>query len=296
MKRTSKYLVPVVCLAIGLVTIVTIIILVVSAHNSSNQPIASDSTEQTSSTENDFDYSWVDGSRYIAHAFGGILGKTYTNSYEAFLLNYQLGQRIFEVDFALTDDGIPVLEHDAPHWHETTNSPADTPFTYDNFRSKLIYGEFHGVDCKQLVQIMSEHPDIFLVTDTKYDDQENTKRVLNPIVEHAKQIDPSVLDRFIIQIYNEEMFDWVMEIYPWKSIIYTLYNSPGWTSENVVEFSKRTGVKYITVPAVWLNQEITDTWKNAGLYVAVHTVNDFSEVKRFQSMGVDMIYTDFLIP
>lgn len=59
-----------------------------------------------------FDYSWLENHPYIAHAFGGILGHTYTNSYEAFLLNYQLGHRIFEVDFSLTEDDYTVAAHD----------------------------------------------------------------------------------------------------------------------------------------------------------------------------------------
>ena len=40
----------------------------------------------------------IEGHPYIAHAGGGILGYTYTNSYEALLSNYQLGHRLFEFD------------------------------------------------------------------------------------------------------------------------------------------------------------------------------------------------------
>jgi len=73
------------------------------------------------------------GYSYIAHAFGGILGDTRTNSYEAFLLNYQLGHRIFEIDFTITDDGIPVIVHDIDSWRTGLAENANHDFTYDNF-------------------------------------------------------------------------------------------------------------------------------------------------------------------
>lgn len=46
-------------------------------------PESSTSEEIEDSNVRVFDYSWTTNP-YIAHAFGGILGDTYTNSYEAF--------------------------------------------------------------------------------------------------------------------------------------------------------------------------------------------------------------------
>lgn len=53
-----------------------------------------------------FDYSWMDAGQYVAHAFGGIGGDTYTNSLEAFEANYARGHRIFEVDMDYTPGGV----------------------------------------------------------------------------------------------------------------------------------------------------------------------------------------------
>ena len=41
----------------------------------------------------------------------------------------------------------------------------------------------------------------------------------------------SVLDRLIVQIYNEEMYDTVYNIYPFRSWIYTLYKFWGGARE-----------------------------------------------------------------
>ena len=48
----------------------------------------------------------------IAHALGGIGGKPYSNSLEAFIENYNKGIRIFEVDLSITSDGYVVCRHD----------------------------------------------------------------------------------------------------------------------------------------------------------------------------------------
>ena len=63
----------------------------------------------TNVIEND-SYDWT---KYdlIAHAGGGIDEKTYTNSVEAFKLNYENGFRLFEFDIAITSENILVARH-----------------------------------------------------------------------------------------------------------------------------------------------------------------------------------------
>lgn len=253
-----------------------------------------------------FDYSWVEDHPYISHAFGGILGDSYTNSYEAFLLNYQLGHRVFEVDFYLTDDGYTVAAHDDNQWHNHAVIPPDaeikpsTPdtskFTYDNFMSSLWYDKYHPVDLTTLFRLLQEYPDIYIVTDTKFADEENVRRQFTAFVDSANEIDLNLLDRFIIQIYQPEMLDWIMDIYPWKSVIYTLYNNPNWTPENVLAFSKTSGVRFITMWDTWLTTNISGLWKPSGIKIATHTLNNAARATDSRNRGADVIYTDFLLP
>lgn len=253
-----------------------------------------------------FDYSWASNHPYIAHAFGGILGDSYTNSYEAFLLNYRLGHRVFEVDFSLTEDGYTVATHDADHWRKSTTIPLDAEiktypieskdFTYDNFMSSLSQGKYHTVDLSLLFQLLQEYPDIYIVTDTKYVDQEDVEQQFSAFVTTASATDLSLLDRFIVQIYKPEMLDWIMKIYPWKSVIYTLYQDPDWTPENVLAFSKASGVKLITMWDTYLTADIANLWKPAGLKIATHTLNNLARAEASRARGADVIYTDFLLP
>lgn len=243
-----------------------------------------------------FDYSWTEHP-YIAHAMGGILGDTYTNSYEAFLLNYQLGQRVFEVDFVLTEDGDTVAEHDGTSWQDHTSGTENVAFTHDNFMSYLAYDKYHRLDAQDVLEIMQKYPDIYIVTDSKYYDESRVTAQFTRFVELAKKIDPAVLDRIIIQIYRPEMLSTVMQIYPWKSIIYTLYlNAENWTPENVLAFSQESGVKFITMWDTWVKPEILTLWDTNGIKVAAHTVNNLATANQLRALGVDVIYTDFLIP
>lgn len=253
-----------------------------------------------------FDYSWVENHPYISHAFGGIMGDAYTNSYEAFLLNYQLGQRVFEVDFSLTDDGQTVAAHDADQWHEhavinrnsdiSHLSPDSTAFTYDNFMSSLWYGKYRPVDLTALFEILQTHPDVYIVTDTKFSDEPHVRQQFTAFLEAARAVDPALLDRFIVQIYHPDMLDWVMDIYPWKSIIYTLYANSAWTPENVLAFAQASEVKFITIWDSYLTPEISTLWKSAGLKIGTHTLNHLTTAADSRARGADVIYTDFLTP
>lgn len=49
------------------------------------------------------DIKWTDHT-LVAHALGENGDKSYTNSYEAFIANYEKGQRLFEVDLQMTSD------------------------------------------------------------------------------------------------------------------------------------------------------------------------------------------------
>lgn len=243
-----------------------------------------------------FDYSWTDSSPYIAHALGGIFGSNYSNSYEGFLLNYELGQRLFEADFNLTEDGDVVLLHTEEEWKNRLTSN-NRPLTTENFLSALYDNKFHTMDYRTLIDLMISHPDVYLITDSKYLDQANITKEFTQIVAYAKEKDPSVLNRFVIQIYYPEMLNYIMEVYPWKSVIYTLYQNPDWTPESVANFAKESGVKVITIHYSLITPEIAKLWNDADLTVAAFTVNDLSAVNQLrQDYNVKLFYTDYLLP
>lgn len=244
----------------------------------------------------DFDYSWMESSQYVAHAFGGIDGHTYTNCLEAFLENYALGHRIFEVDLDYAKDDYRVfLCHGEAQWRAMSGVEEDLPYTRDNFMNSKLCGKYTPMDLTALIQLMAEYPDITIVLDSKYKDRTSVILEFSQIVQEAEKTDPSILDRIVPQVYDEDMFWLVMRVYPFRSVIFTLYATT-WTPESVYDFCFRTGCRFVTMRDTKLNPEIAALWDTLDIRIAVHTVNDPDTVMNCFSIGADMVYTDYLSP
>ena len=244
----------------------------------------------------DLDYSWMEGKTLVAHAFGGKGSKTYTNALEAFLYNYDLGHRVFEVDFDLTTDDKTICSHDEEYWRYITgNEENDVEYSYENFKTTPLFTDYTPMDYIDVVNLLHDYPDIYIITDTKYADELSVYKQFSQIVDYAKKTDPEVLDRIVPQFYTKEMLDYVMNVYPFKSAIFTLYQIE-WDEKDIAKFCVKSGVKYVTVNSDLADKAIIDLFKAVGINVAVHTINEPDEAEDFLNKGVDMIYTDFLEP
>lgn len=257
----------------------------------------------------DIDYTsndWWDISRIVAHAGGAIRERYqvgyYTNSYDALIQNYNLGHRVMEFDFYLTSDKKLACVHDweqfgdcdgraysAEEWlaSRTIGSPA----TKSRYTTMMI---------DDLLDEMVVNPDLFIVTDTKSTEfaDEEGKLEFELIKEAAMKRDPKLLDRIIVQIYNEEMYDYVMDVYPFKNIIYTLYATKS-SAEEVLQFvEKHDNIGVITHP---LKDERFvasdyDSIHAMGKKIFVHTVNTYADMVSCMSKGRDGVYSDLLTP
>ena len=243
-------------------------------------------------------YDWIEDNVLIAHAFGGKDTKTYTNALESFEHNYQLGYRVFEVDFDITTDNVTICSHDEGYWRNITNNEdTDAVYDYKTFKSTPLFTDYTPMDYMDVVNLLDEYPDIVIITDTKYTDEVKVYLQFSQIVDYAKQVNPEVLDRIVPQIYNKAMLTYVENIYDFKSIIFTLYKI-SWEAEDIAKFCKKSGIGYITLfgNLVEDNPSCLELWKAMNIKVAVHTINDTDEAKMFLDQGVDMIYCGFFEP
>lgn len=252
------------------------------------------------SSKREYDYSWVADNKYIAHACGEIDGYVYTNSREALEENYAKGYRVFEVDIMWTSDRKLICWHgwsDPVVFDLIPEEYQCKDVSYDEFMDMEMAGGLHTMDLAYLINFMAEHPDMYVVTDTKsiYDDL--NQLLFEDIYEEAESIAPETLDRFIPQIYYEGMLDIINEIYPWKSIIYTLYLVPaGTTFDDIVKFARKSGVRVITTfPDGGLSDDFLADLNKYDIYVYLHTFNDESETVQWVDKGVEGFYTDCLI-
>lgn len=251
-------------------------------------------------SKGDYDYSWVENNRYVAHACGEINGYVYTNSREALEENYAKGYRVFEVDLMWSSDRKVICWHG---WYDPVvfdiipEEYRESDVSYDDFMNMEMPGGLHTMDLEYLVSFMADHPDMYVITDTKsiYDDL--NQLLFEDIYETVNSIAPETLDRIIPQIYYEGMLDIINDIYPWKSIVYTLYLVPdGTTFDDIVKFARKRGIRVITTfPDGGLSDDFLAQLSKYDIYVYLHTFNDESETVQWTDKGVDGFYTDTLI-
>ena len=245
--------------------------------------------------------AWYEKYPVICHALGRTQeGDTLTNSLEAFQYNYKRGQRVFEADVQITSDGKMVLRHDwvsglgqeeAFGWTEEDSWAV----TEEMFLSTPIYGKYTPLSLEDWFAIMREYPDIWFVTDTKYSPEVETQFSLftDTAIENGYE---DVLSRVIVQIYYKEMYDEVMEVYPFENLIWTLYyiGYPG--KQEILDFMAEKEIPVLVMPSSWWNVQQEEDLKDSSIKVYVHTVNDEEEALLRLQHGVSGIYSDDILP
>lgn len=240
-----------------------------------------------------------EGDLLIAHACGGIGEVDYTNSVEAFENSYQKGIRTMEIDFGLTSDDRMVCIHE---WGVQMNSDYEAGYIYseEEFMNIQIFDSYTPMSLETLFELMRKYEDTWIITDSKHPDGAAVQKDFQILVDAARETDSlDLLDRFVVQIYNYEMFDLVDNIYPFPSYILTLYmlGSPG--NGRIMEFCrfcKSRGVNAITMWDSWATPEVIAAAETCGIDIYVHTVNKIDELKRLRDMGVKGFYTDYIFP
>lgn len=261
---------------------------------------------------------WFNQYSIIAHAMGAIDGHAYTNSLEAFEYNYSQGTRVFEVDLCLTKDNKLVLNHG---WEEHKKARLGwtefdrTPMMYDEYMNTPILGSYTPLSSLDLLEIMQDYPDIFVVLDwgkdLDYVPEEDKDYIfdLDALIERnrlfideVKSVDEGLLTRIIPQIYYEEHYHELDKVYPFENYIYTLYkNFENTTAKEVMLFANNNGIDVITSNLYGTQEVITReirrqinydrmTARRMGIYL--HTINSVDEYKNHVEDGYKGIYTD----
>ncbi|MCR4706894.1 MAG: hypothetical protein K5746_02995 [Clostridiales bacterium] len=247
-----------------------------------------------------FEGDWAEGTRFIAHAMGAINGIDYTNSLEAFYENYANGFTVFEIDLRMSADGIPVVVHEWPQFAESVGiKPKEFSVpTLEAFKAMRILGEYTPLSFEDVARLMKQHPDMRIVTDTKSVDPGRVRTMFAALREIAKKVDPEILGRIIPQVYNNEMLDVVEEIYPWNSIIYTMYTLPYTTSiPEAFRYGYQHGVRIFTAPTNAIGTELESLVRISGCKLYLHTINDWEYYRAMVAAGhLWGVYTDTLTP
>ncbi|WP_025684196.1 phosphatidylinositol-specific phospholipase C/glycerophosphodiester phosphodiesterase family protein [Paenibacillus maysiensis] len=239
--------------------------------------------------------------RVISHAMGAVDGLAYTNAREAFVNNYKKGSRVFEVDLMFTSDRHLVARHE---WTESFTEQMQQeqvvgkeqggkPWSYQQFKNTPIYGSYTPVDWNDVLDLLEKYPDAYVVTDTKEQDPAQIKQLFAQLTRQAQEKNPELLSRIVPQIYDEEMLRTLRSIYPYTSIIYTLYATED-TDDQIIRFVQQNDITAVTLPENRVSGVLVESLRQAGAVCYVNTINDLKAAADYEQMGVRGFYTDVL--
>ncbi|WP_149095638.1 phosphatidylinositol-specific phospholipase C/glycerophosphodiester phosphodiesterase family protein [Paenibacillus terrae] len=239
--------------------------------------------------------------RVISHAMGAVDGLAYTNAREAFMNNYKKGSRVFEVDLMFTSDGHLVARHE---WTESFTEQMQQeqavgkeqggkPWSYKQFKNTPIYGSYTPVDWNDVLGLLEKYPDAYVVTDTKEQDPAQIKQLFAQLTRQTQEKNPELLSRIVPQIYDEEMLRTLRSIYPYTSIIYTLYATED-TDDQIIRFVQQNDITAVTLPENRVSGALVESLWQAGAVCYVNTINDLKAAADYEQMGVGGFYTDVL--
>ncbi|MEJ3718866.1 phosphatidylinositol-specific phospholipase C/glycerophosphodiester phosphodiesterase family protein [Paenibacillus polymyxa] len=172
-------------------------------------------------------------------------------------------------------------------------SRAESPGAIINLKNTPIHGSYTPLDWKDVLDLLEKYPDAYIVTDTKEQDSAQIKRLFAQLTRQAQEKNPELLSRIVPQIYNEEMLQTLRSIYPYTSIIYTLYATED-TDDQIIQFVQQHDITAVTLPENRVSGALVESLRQAGAVCYVNTINELKDATEYEKMGVRGFYTDVL--
>lgn len=285
----------------GSIILLILILIIFTVYIFINQ---NDAKENNQKSENEIvdtqsKAKWYEKNKLVMHALGGVDGKTYLNAKEGLEYYYKKGQRVFEVDLTLAADGKTVAIHDwgeelTEEYQQYTFSPDNVP-TSDTFVSRKIFYKYTALKFEDLLQFMLENDDVYFITDIKALYDTHQIDTIKDIVKSAKEVDESLLQRIIVQVYNEKNFEEVNNVYPFKNYIFTLYTYPDADFDQIASFCLKNNIDVVTMGKGNIDDHRSiDAFIDNNIKIYIHTENSLYKMKWYFGQNVDGIYTDFI--
>ncbi len=223
---------------------------------------------------------------YVAHALGSVDGKAYTNSIEAFDISYEKGFRLFEVDLVLLGDGSVLAAHDkveerygvSKHFSETLPEEVGK-----------LWGKYTPLSGRELLALVEDHPDIYMILDTKGAGREPHVQIAKRLVEVGLREYPLALERLIPHLIDQEHLDTLRALYPFNDYMLALYRAKRLGDDEVPEFLRRNGIRAVMM---WWDKryspEFVESVRAVGSVPFVHSLTrrQKGELLRFRGQQV----------
>ena len=258
----------------------------------------------------DEDEAWYTKYHFISHAGGGIDGKTYTNSLEAFDNSYAKGNRVFDVDMAFTSDGHLVLRHSWADGLETNfesmesgtwwtddngmyrNSTSEYILSYDEFASTPIFQKYTPLSCEDLLTYMQSHEDLYATIDMKDDPVESYQYLIDTA--NTMAIEESVLDRLIVNLYDYDLYEPIMGLYDFKNVTARQHAFSPNNYYELLRFCVEHNIHVVNVSKCYMDDEEIKLFKEYGIHVYTAIIDYVSVMNSYIKMEADGAVTNWL--
>jgi glycerophosphoryl diester phosphodiesterase len=228
-------------------------------------------------------YSWAQNHRLVAHAMGGVDGRDYTNSLEAWEQNYARGYRVFEVDLRVLDDATVVCSHAQP-----------SQATVGEFKATPLDGGYTPLTVDDLAGLMARYPDAWVMTDIKVGRGAPRDSILRTL-RSAVSGDPTSRSRIIVQAYEEADWRYARKL-GFENIAYSLYHQKPEDLPASVAFAAKNNIRFVGLPTEMVTEDLVKQARESRMWVGAYTVNDEAERSRLEKLGVTHFYSDYLQP
>jgi glycerophosphoryl diester phosphodiesterase len=244
---------------------------------------------------------------FVAHAFGAIDGHLYSNTLEAFRRNYDRGFRVFEVDVVRLADGTALLAHDGLEANYGLNKPF-AEATWADLAGRKYLGRYTILRVQELARLLRDHPDMYVILDSKYARLSIYKSMLRHAPERSlrERIFPHVEDRAELTEFRTA--------YPLQNYMLALYHTQAqnrYDDPIAGDFTNR-----YRAPGVmmwWRDRDLSislaangrqsrryrpsfaSALKGVGANVYVHSLGDPNQIQRFWDRGIG-VYSDNPFP
>ena len=245
------------------------------------------------------EFNW-ENYNIMTHALGGLDGFTYLNSRESFINYYDKGCRLFEVDLSLTSDGVWVCRH---NWKESMGQwkgDKKKVLSSEEFLNTPIYGKYTPLSFKELLMLLDEYPDAFVLLDSKQYSVRNYQRTLEDYAQYREIAIQAglehTLDQIIPELYNPAMYSGASTLYRFPAYLYSLWQEYSMEElEDIADFCQTNKIQAVSLYWEYWSEEIQKIFDERDILVYIYTINDEEKARGYLNGGVKGICTDTLI-
>jgi len=194
-------------------------------------------------------------------------------------------------------DTIWTVEKDTVHYSKNTFNSllSQRPWSIEKYKNEKVFNKYTPLTTQDFLRLMSDHQDIYFITHTQHEFTKDIYSIFTQLVQEAMDIDKTILDRFVLQVYDEYMLDIAMSVYPFKCA--NLLQYEGYLNNqpfmNNIDTCLKTGIKTVTLPVKRLNKEIIEKFNSFGISVCTYfELYGEDDIVIYKDMGVEVFCVD----